>query len=57
MSKVTVLVAAYNAQDYLEECLDSLSAQTLRDIQIVCIDDASTDSTQICSLRWPFQVT
>ncbi len=45
MSKVTVLVAAYNAQDYLEECLDSLSAQTLRDIQIVCIDDASTDST------------
>lgn len=45
MSRVTVLVAAYNAQKYLLECLDSLTAQTIRDIQIVCIDDASTDST------------
>lgn len=45
MSRVTVLVAAYNAQDYLGECLDSLVAQTLKDIQIVCIDDASTDRT------------
>ena len=45
MSRVTVLVAAYNAEKYLEACLDSLAAQTLKDIQIVCIDDASTDST------------
>ena len=45
MSRVTVLVAAYNAEKYLETCLDSLAAQTLKDIQIVCIDDASTDST------------
>ena len=45
MSRVTVLVAAYNAAKYLEECLDSLVNQTLKDIQIVCIDDASTDST------------
>lgn len=45
MSRVTVLVAAYNAQKYLGECLDSLLEQTLKDIQIVCIDDASTDST------------
>jgi glycosyltransferase involved in cell wall biosynthesis len=45
MSRVTVLVAAYNAQMYLCECLDSLLVQTIHDIQIVCIDDASTDST------------
>ncbi len=45
MSRVTVLVAAYNAEKYLEACLDSLAVQTLKDIQIVCIDDASTDST------------
>lgn len=45
MSRVTVLVAAYNAQKYLCECLDSLLVQTIHDIQIVCIDDASTDST------------
>lgn len=45
MSRVTVLVAAYNAEKYLGACLDSLVNQTLKDIQIVCIDDASTDST------------
>ena len=45
MSRVAVLVAAYNAEKYLEACLDSLVNQTLKDIQIVCIDDASTDST------------
>lgn len=45
MSRVTVLVAAYNAEKYLEACLDSLVNQTLKDIQIVCIDDASIDST------------
>ncbi|HZK03040.1 MAG TPA: glycosyltransferase family A protein [Bacteroidaceae bacterium] len=45
MSKVTVLVAAYNAANYLERCLESLLGQTLTDIQIICVDDASTDST------------
>lgn len=43
MPKVTILVAIYNAERYLAQCLDSLCQQTLRDIQIVCIDDCSTD--------------
>lgn len=43
--KVTVLVAIYNSELYLRECLDSLLAQTLKDIQIVCVDDASTDGS------------
>lgn len=45
MSKVSVLVAVYNAEKYLSTCLDSLINQTLKDIQIICIDDASTDSS------------
>lgn len=45
MAKVTVLVAVYNASAYLKECLDSLLNQTLRDIQIICIDDCSTDNS------------
>lgn len=45
MSKVTILTAVYNAQATLVKCLNSLLAQTLSDIQIVCIDDASTDSS------------
>jgi len=45
MPKVSVLVAVYNAQQFLGRCLDSLLCQTLDDIQIVCIDDASTDDS------------
>lgn len=43
MCKITILVAVYNAEPYLRKCLDSLIEQTLSDIQIVCIDDCSTD--------------
>lgn len=45
MSKVSVLIAVYNAEKYLSECLDSVCSQTLQDIQIICIDDCSTDSS------------
>lgn len=43
MEKVTVLIAVYNAEKYLAQCLDSLLAQTMPDFQAVCVDDASTD--------------
>ena len=42
--KVSVLVAVYNAEQYLDKCLNSLLSQTLGDIEVVCVDDASTDS-------------
>lgn len=45
MTKISILVAVYNAERYLSQCLESLCQQTLRDIQIVCIDDCSTDSS------------
>lgn len=45
MNRVTVLVAVYNTAQYLPKCLDSLLAQTHKDIQVICIDDASTDSS------------
>jgi len=45
MTKVTVLVAVYNAEAFLSRCIASLLSQTLRDIQVVCIDDCSTDSS------------
>ena len=45
MTKVTVLVAVYNASRYLSDCLNSLLEQTLSDIQVVCVDDASTDDS------------
>ena len=43
MAKVTVLMAVYNAEQWLPKSLASILSQTLDDIQIVCVDDASTD--------------
>lgn len=43
--KVSILVPVCNVQRYLRQCLDSLVAQTLEDIQIICLDDGSTDSS------------
>lgn len=47
MSKpqVTILVAVWNTAAYLPQCLESLRRQTLRNIQVVCVDDASTDES------------
>lgn len=42
---VSVIVPIYNTEEYLEECLDSLINQTLKDIEIICIDDDSSDSS------------
>lgn len=47
--KVSVVVPVYNVETYVAECLDSLKNQTLKDIEIICVDDGSTDSSaQIC---------
>lgn len=43
--KVSILVAVYNAEKFLPKCLDSLVGQTHRDVEIICIDDASTDGS------------
>ena len=45
MPRVTVLVAVYNAEPWLPRCLDSLRSQTLTDIQVLCVDDCSTDGS------------
>ena len=45
MIKVSVIVPVYNVEEYLKECLDSIINQTLEEIEIICIDDCSTDSS------------
>ena len=45
MVKVSILVPCYNVEKYLKQCLDSIVNQTLKDIEIICINDGSKDST------------
>lgn len=42
---ISVIVPIYNMESLLPRCLDSLAAQTLRDLEIICVDDGSTDGS------------
>lgn len=43
--KLSVVVIVYNTEYYLEECLDSLVNQTLDSMEIICVNDGSTDNS------------
>jgi glycosyltransferase involved in cell wall biosynthesis len=45
MPKVSVVIPIYNAEPYLRECLDSVVTQTMSDIEIICVNDGSTDGS------------
>lgn len=46
MPKVSIVIPVYNVEKYLRECLDSVINQTLPDIEIICVNDGSTDKSQ-----------
>ena len=43
--KVSIVIACYNEEHYIAQCLDSMISQTLKDIEIIVVDDGSTDSS------------
>jgi glycosyltransferase involved in cell wall biosynthesis len=43
--KISIIVPVYNVEKYLRQCLDSLVNQTLKDIEIICVNDASPDNS------------
>lgn len=45
MIKVSIIVPIYNAEKYLYQCLESIRKQTLKDIEIICVNDGSTDKS------------
>lgn len=47
MIKISIIVPVYNVEKYLSECLDSLLNQTLKEIEIILVDDESTDQSPI----------
>ena len=44
--KVSVIIPLYNVENYLKQCLDSVVNQTLKEIEIICINDGSTDNSK-----------
>ena len=49
---ISIVVPCYNVEKYVDECLDSLVHQTLENIEIICVDDCSTDSTLEKLTEW-----
>lgn len=45
MPKVTIIVPVYNVEQYVSRCLKSLTSQTFTDLEVLLIDDASSDSS------------
>lgn len=43
---VSILIPVYNVEDYLEKCLDSVISQTMNKIEIICVNDGSTDGSR-----------
>ncbi|WP_039790664.1 glycosyltransferase family 2 protein, partial [Paenibacillus riograndensis] len=46
MPKVSIIMPSLNIATYIKECMDSVVAQTLQDIEIICVDAGSTDGTR-----------
>lgn len=46
MVKVSIIIPIYNEEKYLKECLSSVLNQSLKDIEIICVNDGSTDSSK-----------
>ncbi len=45
MDKISVVVPVYNVEDYLSKCLDSILSQTFQNIEVICVNDGSTDGS------------
>lgn len=45
MPKISIIIPIYNVEKYIKQCLESIISQTLKDIEILCIDDCGTDSS------------
>ena len=45
MVKVSVIIPVFNVEKYLEECLESILAQSMKEIEIICVNDGSIDNS------------
>lgn len=52
MSKVSIIVPVYNTSKYVEKCLDSLAKQTIKNTEIIIVNDGSTDNSEYVIKQW-----
>ncbi len=52
--KISVVIPVYNTAEYLGQCLDTILLQTLQEIEVICIDDGSTDDSLSCLQGYAF---
>ena len=52
MVKLSVLITVCNAQEYLHEVMDQVTAQEMQELEIICVDDASTDDTPLILTKY-----
>ena len=52
MDLITIIVPVYNVEDYLTACLFSIVRQTYRNLQIILVDDGSTDACSVICDEW-----
>lgn len=52
MPKVSIIVPVYNTEKYVEKCLNSIAKQTLQDIEIIIVNDGSTDNSENIIKQW-----
>lgn len=52
MATISVIIPVYNVVHYLDKCLDSVVNQTFQDLEIICVNDCSTDNSQEVIQKW-----
>lgn len=52
MDKISIIVPVYNAENYIEQCLESLCGQTYENIEVLLIDDGSSDESLVKCQEW-----
>ena len=52
MSKISVVIPVYNSSQTIGQCLKSVFAQTFKDLEVIAIDDGSTDSSWSALEKW-----